>query len=472
MKTAVVLVAVFSMPVLAFSATIYVPDDYPTIQQAIDAAVDGDTIIVRSGTYVENIDFKGKAITVQSEKGPESTILDGGLKDEVVTFNSGEGYHSILDGFTVTNGNGGIKCGTATGPLIIHNIIKENHASFSGGGIYCYTALPTIAYNTISWNDSDRYGGGIYCLSCTPIIVGNILYRNRSNDGLFSYGGGICGSHSTGIITNNIFYGNKALAGGAIQWSGDGSATITNNTIFENTGIQMGGGLLCITSPATVVTNTIFWNNHAPVGHEICVGLGSGKGELSINYSDVQGGKAGIHINSGSILDLGEWNIDLNPIFSAPVNRDFHLTCPSPCKDTGDNFAPGLLVDDFEGDPRIAYGAVDMGADEFYTHLYCTGEFTPDGLIEGKLVGLPGTSPVGLFLGSGVLDPPVTTAWGNFYLQSPWLMIPLVPIPANGALVLPATIPGTPPAPYDLPMQALFGIAPDSLSDLFVMEVR
>jgi hypothetical protein len=93
-------------------------------------------------------------------------------------------------------------------------------------------------------------------------------------------------------------------------------------------------------------------------------------------------------------------------------------------------------------------------------------------LIEGKLVGLPGTSSVGLFLGSGVLEPPVATAWGNFYLQAPWLMLPLVPIPGDGVLVLPARIPATPPAPYDLPMQALIGLDPDSLSNLCVLEVR
>ena len=58
------------------AATIYVPDDYPTIQGAINAAVDFDTIIVRPGTYVENIDFAGKAITVKSEDGPDVTVID------------------------------------------------------------------------------------------------------------------------------------------------------------------------------------------------------------------------------------------------------------------------------------------------------------------------------------------------------------------------------------------------------------
>jgi hypothetical protein len=75
-------------------------------------------------------------------------------------------------------------------------------------------------------------------------------------------------------------------------------------------------------------------------------------------------------------------------------------------------------------------------------------------------------------MGADVLEPPLPTVWGYFHLQSPWLLIPLVPIPANGVLVLPATIPASPSAPYDLPMQALIGLQPDSLTNLFVLEVR
>jgi hypothetical protein len=100
------------------------------------------------------------------------------------------------------------------------------------------------------------------------------------------------------------------------------------------------------------------------------------------------------------------------------------------------------------------------------------GEKTPGYNIQIKHVGLPGTSPVFLLFGSGVLDPPVPTMWGNFHLQPPWVTFPMMPIPANGVLAYPATIPATPPAPYDLPMQALIGLNPDSLTNLYVLEVR
>jgi len=88
------------------AATIYVPDGFSTIQHAIDFASTGDVIIVRQGTYVENIDFLGKAITVKSEKGPALTIIDGGSPIDpascsVACFRNKEGLDSVLDGFTL-----------------------------------------------------------------------------------------------------------------------------------------------------------------------------------------------------------------------------------------------------------------------------------------------------------------------------------------------------------------------------------
>ena len=176
-------------------------------------------------------------------------------------------------------------------------------------------------------------------------------------------------------------------------------------------------------------------------------------------------------LNLGFVKRSHGRRIDENPMFVDADEDDFHLLYSSPCRNTGDNSAITTLGD-FEGDPRICQGTVDMGADEFYTHLYVSGDLTPGKAIKGKFVGLPGTSPVGLFFGTGILEPPVPTMWGEFYLQSPLLLLPLPTIPSNGVLEIPATVPASPPAPYDVPMQALIGLNPDSLTNLCVLEVR
>lgn len=106
MKSIFLLTTLLLAPALGLAATIHVPDDFGTIQGAIDHASSNDTIIVKPGTYMENIDFTGKAVAVRSEQGPGFTSIDGNQLESVVTFSSGEGSGSILQGFTVTNGKG------------------------------------------------------------------------------------------------------------------------------------------------------------------------------------------------------------------------------------------------------------------------------------------------------------------------------------------------------------------------------
>ena len=112
-----------------------------------------------------------------------------------------------------------------------------------------------------------------------------------------------------------------------------------------------------------------------------------------------------------------------------------------------------------------------MGADEFYTHLYWTGDATPGGNVALKFVGIPGTSPVQLWLGSGVMDPPMQTKYGDWHLQFPLLVnlgLGAMPSP-DGVMALPFTLPPDTPVPLTLPFQAGIGI---ELTNLNVMEVK
>src|ERR1700740_3302824 len=118
--------------------TLTVPAHYPTIQSAINAANNGDTVLVAPGTYVENINFNGKAVTVTSSNGAVATIIDGNHNGTVVTFNHSETLSSVLSGFTIRNGfqSGGFGAGitiTSASPTITSNVVTGNRAAAAIG---------------------------------------------------------------------------------------------------------------------------------------------------------------------------------------------------------------------------------------------------------------------------------------------------------------------------------------------------
>ncbi len=157
-----------------------VPQDYPTIQQGINAALNGDTVLVDPGTYVENINFNGKAILVASNyiiagdsTAIAGTIIDGGATGRVVSFTSGEDSTSRIVGFTLRNGSGynggGVYC-SGSSPSLSHLVIQGNSAGWGGGGIACqYSANPIITDCKLSANTA-LYGGGIWTDGSQPVI--------------------------------------------------------------------------------------------------------------------------------------------------------------------------------------------------------------------------------------------------------------------------------------------------------------
>lgn len=126
-----------------FGGTLSVPSGYDTIQAAIDAAADGDVVTLADGTYTgegnRNIDFGGKAITVQSENGPEACIIDCEDRGRGFYFHQGEGALSVLRGVTITNGVG----------FTSLNGFAPPHG---GGGICCSGASPVIENCIITKN--------------------------------------------------------------------------------------------------------------------------------------------------------------------------------------------------------------------------------------------------------------------------------------------------------------------------------
>lgn len=255
---------------IAWANIINVPGDQPTIQQGLNVALEGDTVLVQPDTYVENINFPGHNIVLGSlfittgdTSYISSTTIDGNATATVVTFGNGQESTAEITGFTITNGNadigGGLLCQANSNPTISNSIVTGNSAAW-GGGILCWDSNPTIINNTISANSAASRGGGIYCYNANPPISGNtISYNSASN------GGGIqCEENSNPTISFNTISANSAYgeSGGGVSCV-NSNPTISDNTISGNSADDdEGGGIQCAycTNPA-IINNTIIGNS-------------------------------------------------------------------------------------------------------------------------------------------------------------------------------------------------------------------
>lgn len=214
--------------------------DAPTIQAGIDSASAGDSVLVAAGTYLENIDFKGKAIVVKGA-GAESAIIDGSALDETcVLFDSGETHESIFEDFTLTGGRG-------------HALSGGTHV---GGGINVFNSEPSLRRLRIVDNQASTstsgtqvgFGGGLSCAGdgrvFEPVIEDCVIDGNQAGNS----GGGVAITGSVSAsIRNNVLKRNRAIAGdGGGMWlllNTDGTA-VEGNVIEENEAHDHGGGIL------------------------------------------------------------------------------------------------------------------------------------------------------------------------------------------------------------------------------------
>ena len=168
--------------------TLHVPDQYGTIQDAINSALSGDTILVQPGVYPENVDYRGIDVLIASlfliTRDPayiDSTVIDGEGNDAVVIFNSRESDQARLVGFSITNGS-----------------------SREGGGIYCFHASPRVSYCAIYGNNAEDGGAGIFCYESNPVILNCTIFANTAEEG----GGIFLKSASSPTIINSILWDN------------------------------------------------------------------------------------------------------------------------------------------------------------------------------------------------------------------------------------------------------------------------
>ena len=295
----------------ALGAELLVPSEYETIQAGIDAAVDGDVVIVADGTYKGyrncGIYFAGKAITVKSESGPDNCIMDcnaGYYHYQGCLLGGGEDSNSVLEGFTIINGRGGFRPGggisISGGSATIVNCIIT---SCSGSGIYIGGGSPTIRDCNVSGSWAED-GGGICIMGGSPNIIDCIITGNTAHSG---NGGGIYCEGSSATISGCRIAGNTVTegvwsSGGGIYCEGDNGGAapvIVDCTITGNSSSGEGGGVSCCQSEASITGCTISDNSADHYGGGIhcggyfCGGSFCGEGEPVISGCVISGNSSG-----------------------------------------------------------------------------------------------------------------------------------------------------------------------------------
>jgi len=379
---------------------------YLTIQKGIDVAINGDTVLVGDGTYKgvgnTNLDFKGKIITVKSNNDarvdPEKCIIDceNTPNTRGFYFHSKETAQSVVQGFTIQNGNadygGGILCTNVSIPHIFHCVIRYNKATIDGGGIACRsTSYPTINYSDVSNNSAVKNGGGMSTdtTSKPGISYNKITYNSAEyGGGIFYNGAPLTGS--IGLIDANWIKYNSAVYGAGINCQSS-SPRINNNQIAKNTATEEGGGIQCYMNSAPIILNCTITDNLSGItGSEgiSCSANGSptiintiiwtkvpdgvpngiyfkGTGAANtatISYSDVD--PITIITNGNGTIILGVGNINVDPKLRNYVTEDYSLLNSSPCIGAGTN--SGAPTKDLLGGirPNPSGSNADMGAIE------------------------------------------------------------------------------------------------------------
>lgn len=343
---------------------------FPTLRAALDAAGDGDTILLAPGVYTgpdnTNLRFGGKAVTVRSENPADTAVVAATVIDcqgstaqpcRAFIFDGYEGAGTVLNGITIRNGyprdNGGAIYCYYSNPTF-KNCVFENNAATgykkSGGAIALYNSSPRIVNCRIQNNSASSYGGGISCRdSSAPWISGCDILNNTAG----TEGGGVYGwVNAQVVLENTVIAGNHAgESGGGLFFfectpddanspptetvvlsaeagSPDPNAPVVAFcTLADNTTDGLGGGIFCMDS-IVHLHNSILWNNQGgeSLGGQIALIDDSLDGTtLKVQYCDVTGQDQGHLVDTRCTLEWGAGNFAADPLFADAGQQNYYL---------------------------------------------------------------------------------------------------------------------------------------------------
>ncbi|MCD4653968.1 FG-GAP-like repeat-containing protein [bacterium] len=397
---------------------IHVPADQASIQAGINAAVDGDTVLIADGTYTgpdnRDIMFYGKAITVCSSGGAENCVIDCENAGRGFIFSDDETNDSVLQGVTIINGQtenkGAGICVWRTDPVIMDCVIANCSTTDDGGGVCLNCSYTGRLVNCSIIGNTGLEGGGIYQQYGNPDILNCLILNNQAANG----GGIMIRSNTHCNVRNCTLSGNIANTGGAISIYG---SEYTHHFI-ENSIIRD------CTEPQIYLVNGI----------------------LEITYSNIENGYPGIG------------NIDLDPLYTSGPHGDYYLS----------QTESGQLEDS----PCLNAGNLqssDVCFDSLAAWVTCLDTLTT------RTDGIPDLSiaDMGYHYGLGVsitATPTPTPTLTPTVTPTPTLTPTLTPTPATIVSVLPAGGSHIAPASTNLMVNFLHLLDPDTVdSSTFVI---
>jgi parallel beta-helix repeat protein len=339
------------------SATIYVPDAYPTIQAAANAVSAGDTIIVRDGYYIENVDVN-KRLTIRSENGPGSTTIrtapqhtDDHVFDVTVDYVNISGFsvegsydnagihlyyadYCNISNNICSNNAFGISIDYSTNSSIINNDCTNNDA-----GIALFESSNNSISNNSCSSNNRYFGIGLLC-SNNNTISKNMCYSNKWNSIYLGHSrnniisNNFCSSNSAGIYfetsNSNIISNNTCSnnGGGGISLGDSNNNSISNNTCSKNQyGILFRDSNSNKLRSNILIDNSIFiWGNSLrDYTHEIDRS-NTVNGKPVYYWKDVDGGR--IHDGAGQVILVNCSNVvvENQKVVRMDVSFSSHIT--------------------------------------------------------------------------------------------------------------------------------------------------